>query len=128
MALTAQQILDMQADLAIGADESVFTDAELEALYTRAGDDYNTAVYYAWRQILAGSAAWVDYAVAQTKVSRSQAFDHIKAMVTFWGGERRTTANQVLVVGANPVPTVHKNSPHDEYPHAWPYRRTRWRY
>jgi hypothetical protein len=86
MALTAQQILDMQADLAIGADESVFTDAELEALYTRAGDDYNTAVYYAWRQILAGSAAWVDYAVAQTKVSRSQAFDHIKAMVTFWGG------------------------------------------
>lgn len=126
MALTAQQILDMQGDLAIGSDQSVFTDAELQQLFDRAGEDYSLAVYYGWRQILAGSAKWIDYKVALTSVSRSQAFDHILKMVAFWQTESRTNANQVKIVGANPVPTIHKPVPADEYPKPWPYRSNRW--
>lgn len=129
MALTPAQLTDMYGDLAIGDDESVFTDVQLEQFFQRAGEDYNLAVYYGWRQILASSAKWVDYAVAQTKVSRSQAFDHIKAMVGFWADESRTNANQLAIVGMNPVPTVHKARPMDDtcYP-KWPARWTRWRY
>lgn len=127
--LTAAQILDMQGDLAIGSDQSVFTDAELQQLFTRAGEDYGLAVYYAWRQILAGSAAWIDYRVAQTSVSRSQAFDHILKMVEFWQAESRGNANQIKILGANPVPTIHKPVPADEYPRSqWPYPWSRWRY
>lgn len=118
MALTAQQILDIRGDLGIGASGSatqIFTDDELNNLFDRAGSDYNLAVYYGWRQTLANSTRWLDYQVAQTKVSRSQAFDHIKAMVAFWGDESRTTANQVAFVGMRPVPTIHKDHPADEY-------------
>lgn len=123
MALTAEQLADLQADLAIGSDESIFTDEELERLYERASDDYNLAVYYGWRQIFAASAKWVDYQVAQTKVNRGQAFDHLKQMVAFWGEESRTTANQVRIMGAVPVPTKHKPKPQDVYPHPRRVRR-----
>jgi hypothetical protein len=125
MALTAQQLADMQADLAIGSDQSVFTDAELERLFTRANDDYNLAVYYGWRQILGGSAKWVDYQVAQTRVSKGQAFDHIKAMVAFWGDESRNAANQVRIMGAVPVPTQHKPRPADGTRSGY-FKRGRW--
>lgn len=127
--LTAAQIIDMQGDLAIGDDESVFTDDELQRFYVRAGEDYNTAVYYGWLQILSGSAKWVDYQVAQTKVSRSQAFANIKAMLAVWKALATTGANQVLIAGMNPVPPRHKPVPADEYPHprTWPYPWRRWR-
>lgn len=115
MALDATIQSDMQADLSIGSDESVFTDAELERFYTRAGSDYNLAVYYGWRQILAGAAKWVDYQVAQTRVNKSQAFNQIAKMVDFWANESRTTANQLRVTGMRPVPTLHKPKPADEY-------------
>jgi hypothetical protein len=118
MALTAQQILDIRGDLGIGASgasDQIFSDTELNALFDRAAEDYNLAVYFGWRQTLASSAKWIDYQVAQTKVSRSQAFDHIKAMVAFWGDESRTTANQVKIVGIRDVPTRHKPIPGDEY-------------
>lgn len=115
MALSATQLADFQADLAISNDETVFTDEELERLFERAESNYNLAVYYGWRQVLAGSAKWVNYRVAQTQVDKAQAFDHIKAMVAFWADESRTTANQVAIVGMRPVPTVWKNEPADEY-------------
>lgn len=124
--LTAEQITDMQADLAIGDDESVFTNDELQRLYDRGGDDYNLAVYYGWRQILSASAKWVDYQVAQTKVSRSQAFEQIKVMVGFWQGESRSAANQVKIMGAVPVPTRHKPKPADAYPRPRKLRRGVW--
>ena len=135
MALTAQQILDIRGDLGIGASGSstqICTDTELNALFDRAGEDYNLTVYYGWRQTLANSARWIDYQVAQTKVSRSQAFDHIKAMVGFWGEESRTNSNQVSILGMRPVPTVHKDSPDEDtltgYPPRTPYYRSRYRY
>lgn len=127
--LTAAQITDMQGDLAIGNDESVFTDDELQRLFVRSGEDYNLAVYYAFRQILASKVtSWVDYHVALTKISRSKAFDNLKALLALWQDLATTGANQVLIIGANPVPTIHKPRPMDEHPRGWPYRWSRWRY
>lgn len=113
--LTAAQLADMQADLGIDATEAVFTDEELQRLYDRAADDYALAVYYGWRQLLGASAKYIDYKVAQTSISRSQAFQHIKDMVTFWGDESRSTANQVRIMGAVSTPTTHKPKPGDTY-------------
>lgn len=115
--LTAAQTLDMLGDLAAGAVGDVFTQDELQRFYDRAADDYNLAVYYGWRQILGDSAKWVNYTVAQTKVERGAAFDHIKAMVALWGNESRTTANQVQIVGMNGVPPHHKPVPADDSRH-----------
>lgn len=125
--LTAAQTLDMLADLAAGAIGDVFSQAELQRLFDRAGDDYNLAVYYGWRQIAGNAAKWTEYQVAQTKVSRAKAAEILKSMLELWGKESRTNANQVAILGAAPVPTIHKPQPLDEYPKSWPYRWSRWR-
>lgn len=127
--LTSPQTLDMLADLAAGAINDVFTQDELQRLFDRAGDDYNLAVYYGWRQIFADSARWVDYQVAQTKVSRSQAAANILLALKLWADESRTNANQLQILGMRPVPTSHKPHPTDDpvYP-SWPRRWSRWRY
>lgn len=115
MALTADQLADFQADLAIDDSESVFTDAELERLYTRAGENYATAVYYAWRQLMAGAAKYIDYRVAQTDEKRSQVWDHIKEMVAYWEGESDAELNTqgVAILGINQVPTRWKDAPYE---------------
>lgn len=107
MALTADQLADFRADIG----DTDYTDDELNRLFTRASDDYNTAVYLAFRQLLADSSRYIDYKVAQTEEKRSQIFDHLQKMVAFWGAESRTAANQVRIVGINEIPPRYKEEP-----------------
>ena len=111
MALTATQRTDMQSDLGITSDEAVFTNDELDRLYTRAGSDYNSAIYLAWRQLMADAAKFNDYTVGQTQEKKSQLFDHVKAMVDYWKDEARVATNQVRVIGLLEVPPRWKDSP-----------------
>jgi hypothetical protein len=113
MALTTEQLSDFQADLGIGADEAVFTDAELERLFERAGEVYETAVLYAWRQLLAASTKYIDYRVAQTEEKRSQVYQHIKDMVGHWQSEsdKATNTQGVRMVGMTEIPPRRKEEP-----------------
>ena len=113
MALTTAQRTDIQADLAIGAAEDVFTNDELDRLYERASSAYNLAVYYGYRQLLADAAKFHDYTVANSSVKRSQLYDHIKKMVDFWEGESQGKANQVMIVGGLKIPTQRPDMPDD---------------
>lgn len=117
MALTADQLADMQADLGISNDESVFTDAELERLFTRAGEVYETAVYMAWRQILAQATKYIDYKVAQTEEKRSQVRAHISDMVKHWQTESEAASGTqgALLLGLNVIPTKLKEEPADAF-------------
>lgn len=114
MALTATQITDMQGDLGLSSNQAVFTDAELNRLYERAGDDYNTAVYLAWRQLLADANKFFDYTAGQTKVQRSQTRAHIKDSLKLWAEESRSNSNQVLIVGLAEIPPRLKEEPTTE--------------
>lgn len=125
-ALTDAQVLDMLADLAAGDIDDVFSLVELQRFFDRAGDDYNLAVYYGWRQIAGDSAKWVNYRVAQTHVDRGDAFDHILAMLKLWADESRTNANQVAILGMRPIPTKHKPRPADDMHRHGYFRRGRW--
>ena len=111
MALTATQRTDMQADLGITADETVFTNAELDRLYARADSDYNSAVYLAWRQLMADTAKFNDYVTGQTEEKKSQLFDHVKDMVEFWNSEARVATNQVRSLSLLEVPPRWKDAP-----------------
>lgn len=113
MALTADQLSDLQADLGIDDSEAVFTDAELERLFQRAGEVYATAVWYAWRQLLAASTKYIDYKVAQTEEKRSQLYAHIKEMVAYWGDEsnKATNTQGVRIVGLTEIPPRWKEEP-----------------
>jgi hypothetical protein len=113
MALSTTQRADMQADLAIGSAEDVFTNTELDRLYERASNDYNLGVYLAWRQLMADAAKFHDYTIANASVKRSQLYDHIKKMVDFWQDEARGTANQVMIVGGLRIPPSRPDMPDD---------------
>lgn len=114
MALTTEQLADFQADLGIDDSEAVFADAELERLFTRAGEVYETAVYMALRQLLVASTKYVDYQVAQTKVSRSQVFSHLKEMAAYWQAEsdRVNNTQGVVIAGLTEVPPRFKEEPY----------------
>lgn len=111
MALDATQLADMQGDLGISADQTVFTDAELDRLYDRASGDYNTAVYLGYRQLLADANKFFDYTAGQTSVKRSQVRDHLKEMAAFWKDEARTAGNQMKMLGLRSIPPPCKDEP-----------------
>ena len=113
MALTTDQLTDFQGDLGIDDSEAVFTDAELERLFERADEVYASAVYMAWRQLLAASTKYIDYRVAQTEEKRSQVYQHIKDMVTHWQSEsdKATNVQGVRMVGLTEIPPRRKEEP-----------------
>ena len=111
MALTADQLTDMQGELGITADGTVFTDTELNRLFTRAAEDYNTAVYLGYRQLLADANKFFDYRAGQTSVSRSQVRKHLFEMLQFWQAESRVAGNQLAILGLASIPPKWKDEP-----------------
>lgn len=111
MALTADQLADLQGDLGITTDGLVFTDPELNRLFARAEDDYNTAVYLGWRQLLGDTAKFFNYTAGHTRVEREAVFQHVLKMVDFWKAESRTNANQLKILGLTEVPPRWKDDP-----------------
>ena len=109
--LTATQRTDMQGDLGITADETVFINDELDRLYTRASSDYNMAVYFGYRQLLAQANKFHNYTAGMTKVDRVQMRDNIRDSMDFWQEEARIAANQVQMVGLIEVPPRDKDKP-----------------
>lgn len=87
MTLTATQITDMRRDLGIGDDGTVFTDAELDRLYTRADSDYAVAMYYAIRQLMMDASKLNDYRAGSSTESKSQVFKQLQAMQKVWASE-----------------------------------------
>lgn len=113
--LTAAQTLDMLGFLAAGALNDVFSQDELQRFFDLAAGDFNTAVYLGWLEILGNATTWVNYRVAQTQVSRGDAFDHIKVMLDIWQKLALTPANQLISAGIAPVPTRCKPRPGGDY-------------
>ncbi len=113
MALTVIQRIDIQGDLGIDTEETVFTDDELDRLYARADSDYNLAVYYGYRQLLASANKFHDYTAGMTKVQRKQMRDNIRDSMDFWKEEARTASNQVKMIGLTGIPPKWKEEPID---------------
>ena len=59
----------------------------------------------------ADAAKFNNYTAGQTREEKSQVFDHIKDMVTFWKDEARVATNQVRIVGMLEVPPRDKDTP-----------------
>lgn len=111
MAITQQIIEDMRLDLGLNDDETVFTDDELTRLYERANDVYPTAVYYAFRSLLANAAKRYDYQAAQTNIKAGDVFDHLLLMTRLWKELSDSGANAMRIVGLRSVPTPNPDFP-----------------
>ena len=110
MALTVAQRTDLQGDLGIDADEAVFTNDELDRLYARADSDYNLAVYYGYRQLLAQANKFHNYTEGMTRVERVQMRDNIASSMEFWEAEARQKV-QARMIGLNSIPPRDKDKP-----------------
>src|SRR4051812_43380079 len=111
MTLDSTLLLDLQGDIGISDDETVFTDTELERLYTRADSNQDLAVYYAFRQLLANANKFYDYSAGMTSEKRSQIRSNLKDSVEMWDKEARTNDNQVESLGLSEIPYKKKDKP-----------------
>jgi hypothetical protein len=114
--LSADQLADMQGDIGIGDDEAVFTDAELNRLYARAGESYALAVFYGYRQLLAQANKFYSYTSGLTSEKKKEIRDNIKDSMEFWKEEAQEEAqaatSQVKMVGMRRVPPSLRDEPH----------------
>jgi hypothetical protein len=108
--LTSDQLADMQGDLGISADETVFTDAELNRLFDRAGGSYNLAVSLGVRQLLISAAKFNDYTLGQTQERKSQVFANLKDLYEVWRAAA-DEGQQIKIVGTRAVPPRRKARP-----------------
>ena len=109
MALSEDQRRDMRRDLGLADDGGVFTDTELDRLFTRAGDDYALAVYLAFRQLLANAAKLNDYRLGSSSESKSQVFKHVQGMMEVWGKEAGVDTMPALQTGVIALDFVEKS-------------------
>lgn len=114
MSLSAEQLSDLQADLSIGSDQGVFTDNELNRLYERASEDYDSTLVLAWRQLLASANRFNDYTAGQTSEKKSQVRAHIRDTLEYYEDRVQRSGNQVAIVGMRRVPPVYKEVPAGE--------------
>ncbi len=113
MALTTTQRTDMQGDLGITADESVFTNDELDRLYARASSDYSLAVYYGFRQLLASANKYHKYTAGFASEDLQQVRANIRDSLQHWKNEARSSANQIQMAGLLEIPPRDKDEPWD---------------
>lgn len=111
--LDATVLADLQGDIGISDDESVFSDDEIERLYTRSDSNADLAVYFAFRQLLANANKFYDYSAGMTSEKRSQIRTNLKDSVNMWEKESGGTnaANQVGSVGVASIPYYKKDKP-----------------
>lgn len=108
--LTAEQLRDLQADLAIVDDETVWTDAELNRLYARAGESYAGAKLLAIEQLYMASLGENDYTAGQTSEKRSQITQNLKAALQYqWMQLDRSS--QVVLAGLRSSPLTDRDVP-----------------
>lgn len=107
--LTATQLSNMRRKLS-DPDGDVFTDDELNAIFTEADSDFDTALMIAFEELLYDAAKFADYTAGQTQEKKSQVFDHLSKVVERLEVKTQK-ANQARIVGVRVVPPRDKDVP-----------------
>lgn len=103
--MTTEQQADIRADLAIpAANQTVFTDAEFNRLFTRADGNYDQTVVLALRQLRMNAAKFNDYTAGQTSERKQQIFANLGDMLQYYEDTVVNGAQQVMIAGMRPVP------------------------
>ena len=110
MTLTDELRADLQNDLGIGTDESVFTNAELARLYVRADSDYDQTMILALRQLLIQAARLHRYTLAQSSSDHQQVFANLKVLLAIYE-QQKSGGTQVKMIGLTAVPPRSKDKP-----------------
>jgi len=98
MPLTAEQLTDLRADLGDTGASPAFSDAELERLYVRAGENYAKTMVMALNQLLASVSKLTDYTQNQTQEKASQVFGHLSKLRDIWQAQASGSSTGMKVV------------------------------
>ena len=108
--LSADQLSDIQGDLRIGSEEAVFTDTQLNRLFTRASSNYEKTVVLALRQMVMDAARYIDYRAGLTSQSKSQIYKQLRDRLAYF--ERLVEEETPLIIaGTRAVPPRDKDAP-----------------
>jgi hypothetical protein len=122
MSITAQQLADLQADSAIGTDESIFTDAELSRIWDRvsgAGSDtiqHEAALALIFRQLLADANKFHDYKAGASEEKLSQIRANLKDQYEMYAPSLETAlsrSTQMSTGVLTPKPHQERTDPLD---------------
>lgn len=138
MALTADQLLLLQALLGVDDTEAVFTDAELELYFTTASDSLYGAAAIGLQTLLVSAAKRNSYSVGQTKEEMKEVFDNLLKLVSSYNklASAGVVPTSARVVGLRAVPPSDYVLPHGEVDMRWrdefgrryyPFRYSGWR-
>jgi hypothetical protein len=111
--LSTNNLFYVQTQTGIGSDGDVFTDDQLNILYTLAGSDVTETILMVLRAIAADTAKLTDYRIAQSAESLSQAHKHIKDLMDYWEEQAQTGAQQVALTSFRTIPPVERKKPSD---------------
>jgi len=109
-ALTTTDRWYVQKMTGIGTDESVFTNDELDDLYTLADGDRESTLRLVLRALLADAAKLHDYRIAQSAESLSQVYKQLSDLIAYYEG-KANASQQVRIVGMRAVPPRDKDEP-----------------
>lgn len=116
MSITAQQLADLQADSAIGTDESIFTDAEISRIWDRvagAGSDtiqHEAALALIFRQLLADANKFHDYKAGASEEKLSQIRANLKDQYEMYAPSLETALSRSTQMATGVLTT----KPHQE--------------
>lgn len=111
--LTADQLSDLQADLGVIDDGTVWTNIELNRLWARAGENYNATILLALRQLYIASLKENDYTAGQTSEKRSQLRQGLLEAIGYYEGVI-TQASQIQLIGLRSTPVTLRSLPYGE--------------
>lgn len=115
--LEAEVLVDFRADIGDSGTPPAFSDAELQRLYERTGEDYNRAVLLAFDQLLSGAAKFASYTQNQTQEKKSEIFNNLLKLRTLWAGKvaaleaAESAKQQVRLAGLTRQPKRLKDAP-----------------
>lgn len=101
MPMSSDQITDFRSDIN-DPNGTVWSEAEIQRLYTRASENYNGAMVFAIDQLLmAHSDKWVSYTQNMSKEEREAVWKHMMDMRKIWQDryEKDLRVAQTKVVG-----------------------------
>lgn len=112
MALTAQQLSDLRADL--GDSATAFSDDELNRNYDRVSgatseqQRHNATLALCFRQLLASAAKMHDYTAGAVGEKLSQVYDHVRQMYALYEPDLNAALGQNSAL----LRSVIKKTPH----------------
>jgi hypothetical protein len=109
--LDADELTDIRTDIGDANTPPVFSDDELQRLYTRKEGSYEATVVLAYDQLIGSAAKLFDYTQGQSSESRSQIIKQLKTVRDLWAARERSSRPKISIANIRRIPPKYKRTP-----------------